>query len=310
MINTKERKYTMKPFIALLILLTVPMVFAGTGAKVGFSFLKIGVDARAAAMGDAYTSISSDASAAFWNPAGLAGSEVKSVILMHNAWLQDINHEYAAIHFLNGNHNLAISLNMISITGIELRGETASDIPQGNTQALNTYVGLAYATIVFTDWQIGMQVKYLYEKYYLNSADGFALDLGIQKTNIISDLSWAAVIQNLGKMSVLKDEETRLPFLLRTGISYYLPWQLLEKRLLLAADIVHVIDDITSYNMGMEIGVYKNIDLRVGYIIGRDSQSFTGGFGMRYDIFRFAYAFAPISYDLGDSHRFSLVIDF
>jgi len=33
------------------------MAFADTRAKVGFSYLKIAVDARAAAMGEAYTSI-------------------------------------------------------------------------------------------------------------------------------------------------------------------------------------------------------------------------------------------------------------
>ena len=39
-----------------LLLLAVSLTFAQTGGKVGMSFLKIGVDARAAAMGEAYTS--------------------------------------------------------------------------------------------------------------------------------------------------------------------------------------------------------------------------------------------------------------
>ncbi len=36
------------------------------------TFLKIGVGARAVAMGEAFTPIADDATAMFWNPAGLA----------------------------------------------------------------------------------------------------------------------------------------------------------------------------------------------------------------------------------------------
>jgi hypothetical protein len=116
---------------------------------------------------------------------------------------------------------------MISVTGIELRGETASEIPIGDTQALNTYLGLAYATEIFDSWQFGLQAKYLYEKYYLYSADGFGLDLGIKKENLFENISWGLVIQNLGKMSALKEEATKLPMIVRTGVSYLLPFQIL-----------------------------------------------------------------------------------
>ena len=201
----------MKRNIFLFFLIFASALLAETGAKIGLSYLKIGVDARAAAMGDAYTAVADDASATFWNPAGLAGSEKNSVILMHNSWLQSMNHEFASIQFVSGNHNIAVSLNMMSVTGIELRDETASETPIGETQALNTYLGLAYATQIFNDWQIGIQAKYLYEKYYFFSADGFAIDIGLKKDDIFQDFSWGLVIQNLGTMSALKEESTKLP---------------------------------------------------------------------------------------------------
>jgi hypothetical protein len=293
----------------LTMLLYVSVGIAQTGATVGLSYLKIGVDARAAAMGDAYSAVAEDASATFWNPAGLADSDQNSIILMHNSWLQDINHEFAAIQFVNGTHNIAVSLNMMSVNGIELRDETASEIPIGETQSLNTYLGVSYATQLFAGWQIGLQIKYLYEKYYLYSADGFALDLGLKKTNLLPNLSWGLVFQNFGKMSVLKEVSTRLPFLIRTGVDYLLPIQILENRSLVAADITYVADDITTLNLGLEIPLVSYVDLRLGYIIGRESQSITSGFGLNYGIFHFAYAFVPFSYDLGNSHRFSLKVD-
>jgi len=283
---------------------------AETGGKIGLSYLKIGVDARAAAMGDAYTAVAEDASATFWNPAGLAGTDKNSVVLMHNSWLQDMNHEFASIQFVNGIHNIAVSLNMISVTGIELRDDTASEMPIGETHAINTYLGLAYATQIFADWQIGLQVKYLYEKYYFFSADGFAVDLGLKKENILPDISWGLVIQNLGKMSALKEESTQLPLLVRTGIDYLLPFQILENRPLIAADVAYVLDDISTLNLGVEMPVMNYVDLRFGYVLGRESQSITAGFGLNYGIFNIAYAFVPYSYDLGNSHRFSLMVDF
>jgi hypothetical protein len=298
----------MKRIIFLLIFATT--LIAETGGKIGLTYLKIGVDARAAAMGDAYTAVAKDASATFWNPAGLAGSGKNSVVLMHNSWLQDINHEFAAIQFVNGNHNLAVSLNMISVNGIELRDETASESPIGETHALNTYLGLAYATQIFNNWQIGLQAKYLYEKYYFFTADGFAIDIGLKKENILPDLSWGFVIQNLGTMSALKEESTKLPLMLRTGVDFLLPLQILEYRPLLAADVMFVLDDVTTLNLGAEVPIANYIDLRLGYIVGRESQSITAGFGLNYGIIHIAYAFVPYSYDLGNSHRFSLMVDF
>lgn len=289
--------------------MSLSVVFAQTGAKVGLSYLKIGVDARAAGMGEAYTSVANDASATFWNPAGLAGSGSNSIILMHNSWFQDINHEFAAIQFVNGDHNIAVSLNMMSIDGIELRDETASEVPIGTTHALNTYMGLSYAKHIIGEWQIGLQLKYLYEKYYHFSADGFAFDLGLKKEKIIADLSWGLVFQNLGKMSALKDEATRLPTIVRTGFDYRLPFQVLDNRPLLAADVAYILDDVTTLNLGAEIPLMSYIDVRLGYVLGRETQSITGGFGLNYGIFHIAYAFVPYSYDLGNSHRFSLKLD-
>nr|HPI73656.1 hypothetical protein [bacterium] len=58
----------------------------GTGAA---AFLEIGVGARAMAMGGAYTSIANDATALYWNPAGIAWMNGVQCELAHNEWLID-----------------------------------------------------------------------------------------------------------------------------------------------------------------------------------------------------------------------------
>ena len=295
--------------IALFLVVSIGLLHAGGTDNTGFSYLKVGVDARAAAMGDAFTSLADNAGAAFWNPAGLAAAGSNTLLLMHNAWLQDVNHDYAAVQFVQGVHNLAVSINMMNVTGIELRGESASEIPDGEIHALNSYIGLAYATTVWSDWQIGVQAKYLYEKYYLYSADGVALDIGLRKSNLLPGLNWGLAIHNMGKMSTLKETATPLPLLFKTGFNYTLPAKLLDGPVLLATDLSYVRDGVTTLHLGGEWGMTDYADLRVGYVLGRESQSISGGFGIAYGIFNFAYAFIPFNYDLGNSHRFSLLVD-
>ncbi len=108
----------------------------------------------------------------------------------------------------------------------------------------------------------------------------------------------------------LRNESTELPLLFRTGVSYRLPWSLLEYRPLVAADFLYVNNDVTRVGLGFETAIIGNLDLRAGYILGSESLGLTAGLGVRYGIFNIAYAFVPLDYDLGNSHRFSLAIGF
>ena len=300
----------MKYLIIILLLLLATVGMAQTGAQTGMAYMKIGVDARAAAMGEAYTSLASDASATYWNPAGLALSQSGSIVLMHNSWIQGVSHDFAAAQLFQGKHNIAVSLNMMFVSGIELRGERATEIPDGETSAHNVNLGISYATALGNNWNIGGQVKYLYEKYYMESAAGFAFDLGVMKQNILTDVSFGAVIQNIGSMENLRTESTKLPMSFRTGLSYHLPFNLFENRPIVAADLYYVNNDVTRLGLGFEAGILQNFDIRAGYILGSESLGLTAGLGVRYGIFNIAYAFVPFDYDLGNSHRFSMVIAF
>jgi hypothetical protein len=302
----KNMKYSV---LLILLLLSVP-VFAQTGAKTGMAYMKIGVDSRAAAMGEAYTALANDAAATYWNPAGLALAQSNSAVLMHNAWIQDVSHDFAAVQLFRGTHNIALSLNMMFVSGIELRGERATEEPDGETGAHNVNLAVSYATEITKGWKIGASLKYLYEKYYLESAAGYAFDLGVIKENLLPDISFGAVLQNIGSMAKLRNESTSLPAALRAGVGYRLPISILNHRPLVAADFYYVNDDVTRVGLGFETAMFDNFDLRAGYVLGSETMSLTAGLGVRYGLFNIAYAFVPFDYDLGNSHRFSLSIAF
>ena len=66
----------------------------GKSGLTGAAFLKVGVGARAVALGSAYTTVTGDVNQIFWNPAGTAMSGGKAEILLsHNQWIADLSHQ-------------------------------------------------------------------------------------------------------------------------------------------------------------------------------------------------------------------------
>ncbi|MCH8873262.1 UPF0164 family protein, partial [candidate division KSB1 bacterium] len=73
----------------LSLLILVPNVFAVSEAAV--LFLLITPNSRAGGMGEAFVALADDASAVYWNPAGLAFQEGKQFTGMYAKWLPQFN---------------------------------------------------------------------------------------------------------------------------------------------------------------------------------------------------------------------------
>lgn len=305
-----QRKIVAQLLIILCVFMIRPLVFSADAGANGLAFLKVDVDARAAAMAGAYTAISNDANSAFWNPAGLAGATGKSFTLMHHAGLADIAQEFAALHFYSGQHNLAVSFNVMSIPGIEIRGERPTNNPDGKVDALNFAAALSYATVIFSDWKFGVTAKYLYEKYYLEMAPGWAVDFGWQKRQIISNLDWGLAVQNIGRMTKLMNERTPLPLSVRSGLAWHIPYSVLGNNPLAAAEVQYINKEDIYYRLGMEQVLATYLSVRGGMIYGAGQWRWTAGLGLNYRSYHFDYAFTPYQYDLGQSHRFSVGLSF
>jgi len=81
----------------MLLIATMAFADVSTGAGTsGAVFLKIPVSARASAMGDAFVSLSNDANAIYWNPAGLTNINGGSITFTHQDLISDIAYEYVA----------------------------------------------------------------------------------------------------------------------------------------------------------------------------------------------------------------------
>ena len=73
--------------------------YANGPGTTGANFLKIGVGARAAALGDAFTVIVNDSTSLYWNPAGLVEMKQRQFSATYNMWFAGINQGYLGIGF-------------------------------------------------------------------------------------------------------------------------------------------------------------------------------------------------------------------
>ena len=292
-------------FITIIILTAKSIGFAGENpASTGLSFLKVGAGARAVGMGEAFTAVVDDASGTYWNPAGLAHTTGSELIFTHNKWLQDITNEYVAVSFHVGENVFGISFISNNVDGIERRVKPTAE-PLGEINAHDVMFGLSYARFLTADISFGATAKFLYEKIYVESSSGVAVDLGLNYQTKINGLRAGLALQNFGYITELKDESVKLPQTIRIGLAYQLPFQLFQGEFLVASDWVKIFESSSHFNLGVEYRFKGFFALRCGYLTGYDDKGIQGGFGVGFKRYRLDYAFVPFSSDLGNSHRIS-----
>lgn len=263
---------------------------ANVGTTTAAAFLEIGVGARAQAMGGAFVSLARDATAMYWNPAGIGKISGYETTFSHVNWLVDTNFDYFGIVAPIG-QRAAVGVN-VTVFGSgdqpvrrvgqeEGTGEfySAQDLAAGITFALN-----------LTDrFSFGINAKYIQQRIWNSSANGFAVDIGglyetqldgfqmgFNISNFGSDMRLSGRdlqnvldpdILNEGVDNILVNYETdsfTLPLLFRFGLSYQ--WQLFARSdLTVAVDLLHPNNDEESVNLGAELLMVEVFTLRAGY---------------------------------------------
>jgi hypothetical protein len=90
------RKVQKIVFIAAASVFAAVAAWAGGAGTSSAQFLKIGVGARAEAMGEAYGAVADDPYALYWNPAGLGRMSNPRLSLSYTMWLEDISNSFLA----------------------------------------------------------------------------------------------------------------------------------------------------------------------------------------------------------------------
>jgi len=280
----------------LAIGLALPAWAKGPGTT-SANFLKVGVGARATALGEAYTALVDDASALYWNPAALANMENSEFFTAYNSYLVGVSQGYIALSFPSLGGNLGIGANYMDMGKFE--GYNQSGNPTGNFGATDSYIFLGYGKKLSGGWSLGISLGSLSDKIKDDTKSCLAGTVGVLK-EIGGKYRLGAAAQNLGQ-NLGKDP---LPLTFKIGGAAKF------SSLTLSADACLPNDNDAYFCLGLEWNLMKAFALRAGYRTGRDEGSgLSAGLGFKVGKFAFDYAFIPYG-DLGDTHRVSLKIGF
>ncbi len=278
---------------------------AGTSSA---QFLKMGAGARAAGMGDAFCSVSDDANATYWNPAGLAQLESAELSMMQNSNIQDTAYQYLTGVMPLQNSTIGAFVQRLDVGTIDQY--SASDVKEGSFDAGSMAVGFSMGKKINERLLMGYTAKFIQESIQSESASSFAGDFGLlyKKENSKLGLS----IQNVGPGLKMVSASSPLPMTIRVGGSK----MFLNNRLLGALDMAKPNDNDTTINLGAEYKVTEMFVLRGGYKATPGNSldisgitNINGGIGIKLNRFNFDYSVSPFG-DLGMAHRISLLVRF
>ena len=249
--------------VCFLLLLAAAGSFGESAGQYSTGWLKIGMGARAMALGDAYTAVADDVSAVYWNPAGLSTINYGQLMLQYSLWFADTGyHAFAFCHPLSKSGERVKSSLGAGLVYLDY-GSILRTTDLASTQNIspeyfssNSFMGiLSYSRVVMKSLWFGATAKYFSDTIDNTSAGGMAADAGILfKPEEI--LTLGAAVQNIGPSLY----SHALPYTVRAGAQIKLAPFLLTA----GASQSSGADPQTS--MGVELKANKSLALRFGYL--------------------------------------------
>jgi len=308
--------------VAVLVLNSLPLsaeaaqVFEKVGTLGGQS-LKIGVGARAAGMGEAYVAIADDATAVYWNPAGIARLSGQSISINHTAWPANMLFDQAAYVF---------SVKWIpGMLGVNVRALTMSRdivrttyLPEGTGETFDAgewAYGITYARALTDKFSAGFSINYVQTGLADVKGSSTTFDFGTLYDVGVLGAKIGMAIQNVGSDMTFLEEKVKMPVFFRVGGSFDL-FEMGENRLITAAEFTHPPDNSEKLNLGAEYSFHDYLFLRGGYKMNYDTEGLTAGFGVKFpltlvksSVARLDYAYQDMNF-LSAAHRVSLNVSF
>ncbi|HHZ89534.1 TPA: PorV/PorQ family protein [Candidatus Poribacteria bacterium] len=342
----KYKRSNFKRHIKLILIVTILIIVNIVDVKAvnlnvgrdGWAALKIGVGARASAMGDTFVAVADDVNSIYWNPSGLGRLARPQFSAMHSEWLAGIRYEWIGFAQSFGKW-LTLGSDISYVWTGEIPHTINSDQHNGFFDYNNTVVRVAAGSGAYKGIRIGAayqvaqkNVNFVANKPISNMKVQLnSMNIGIFYQLPVEGLHFGAILKNVGGRPQKFDLDP-MPVIryLRIGIAYTIsiqtpvdisqlqegqpPTQPKENKLILAADVNSARGWPTDLHLGLEYVFQNGLVLRGGYQ-SRNGNEFeflsklSGGFGYATTTYRIDYAFVPFG-DLGQTHRISFTLDF
>jgi hypothetical protein len=254
---------------------TEPFAKVGT---YGLQFLKIGVSARASGMGNAFTALSNDASATYWNPGGLVDVTRTDVSLSYTALYADIALNYAAgaftLPFIPGTWGVsgrALTMDPQTERTIFLPGGTGRTFDAGDMS-----FGLSYAQFFTDKFSAGTTVHFIHSGLAEKSINTFAVDFGLIYRIGLWGMRMGMLIQSLGSTINYDDRDAKMPTVFKVAMAAT-PYSQGVNSVQGVFEFTHPSDNTEAIHMGAEYGFNQFFFLRGGYNFNTDSEGLAAG---------------------------------
>ncbi len=296
---------------------------SGTAAV---QFLKIGVGARAVGMGESFTAVANDASALYWNPAGIVEFQHNQLIVSHINWLVDIKHDFIGyVHHLDGTNSLGMSVTALYTDDMQ---ETTEYQPFGTGNYFSfgdVGIGLTYGRKMTDRFSFGITLKYFQETLAEFKMHGVMIDLGTFYWTGFGKSRFAVCVSNFGNQvkptgsftnrdggKISDFQSFSPPTIFKVGFATEL-YQTEMHRLTTAVQLNHPNDNAENVNLGLEYGWREYFFLRGGYKLNVDEETFSLGLGCKVPlkIVDFSADFSYSDFNrLGNVTRFSIFLSY
>jgi len=295
-----------------VMLLGVILVTQTVNAQKNFAAPELlqSTSSAACGMGSAYTAISEDASATYWNPAGLA--QVSKLTLTGLSGVgMSLDRKISAMavaYPIEGTGTVGISAVLAGVNDCDQITQDKVKIGSFNTGF--SAFGISYGISPITNFSFGATLKYLSRDLSTQKDNGVAIDLGAKYST--KQMKAGLVLQNVKG----KSGADQLPMIMRVGVGFS-PIE----NLMLAADYNN--EDVSDNNARNYLnlgGQYVakltadfGITARTGFVYVEGGSKLTYGFGIAYTTaavdFMIDYAYYPENAEVFDnSHRIGISI--
>lgn len=309
-------------------------------AQTGFKFMTVTTDARAGALGEAFTSLESPSAAMFFNPAGLARLDnFATVSFGQMSWIADINYVFgsAAFNPFDGRFGV-FGLSIISVDYGQFNGTIRSNTDvrgyedTGNFSPSAFALGLGYAKALSDKFSLGGNMKFAKQDLGSTvvgfaddgaqerssySANVAAFDFGIIYRTGFKSLNFGMCVRNFSKEIKYEEESFQLPLTFKIGMSMNAFDLLLPGKenhsFLVTVDAIHPRDYDEQLNFGGEYLFMKTVSLRAGYSTPNDEHGFSAGAGLQkaFNNYKFSLDYAYTPFGIFDNvNRFTAQFSF
>jgi hypothetical protein len=279
-------------------------------AQTGLQFLSVATEARAAAMGEAFTTVEGNSMSLFYNPANLAlMNPFMDLSINQNKWIADMKHYSASIAFnpMYGKYG-TFGLSLLSVDYGDFIGTMVDPTTEKGFVDTGTFgpsafaVGFGYAKALTDRFSVGGHIRYVNQKLGSSTVPVGEVSEGVTK-EVNNDLSvWSfdfgtiyrtgfrslvfgMTVRNFSQEVKFESEGFQLPLTFKMGISMNVFDLFMEKNalhtLLVSVDAIHPRDYSEQLNFGAEYTMMNLLAFRFGYMYNRDEEDITAGFGVQ-----------------------------